>query len=429
MSSELNEKLGTTDVVWNLNDLYESTEDELIRDDVDLCEQEAGLLAELAGQLAELEPAKFARTVKRLERIAANLGRLTTYAYLNFSTNIKDAGAGAFLQEARETDSRVRRQTIFFDLESDYDYVWRDEGRKGHRLSMSPHVTLPLRFSRYVEFEPWLNYTYGAQWFDEGDLAVVDHQLKRAYEIGARISANMERIYDFEWRHVKKLRHRIRPVLSYEYRVHQDDEEYMPWFEVVDNEGSANRITLTLEDFLDARLEKEQGSVTYRQWATFDLSQGYDIDDARGDGKTGGADEPFAPLSALLTVTPFPGFDLRGNVQWDHYDHHVPYTTLSAEVSLDRSGGRKDTCEIDYQYVKDTQENVNFRLDINLAYRFSAGGSLERDLGFGENISESYWLEYESQCWAVRVVAEREDEDTRAAVVFSLLGLGDIEAF
>ena len=117
MSSELNEKLGTTDVVWNLNDLYESTEDELIRDDVDLCEQEAGLLAELAGQLAELEPAKFARTVKRLERIAANLGRLTTYAYLNFSTNIKDAGAGAFLQEARETDSRVRRQTIFFDLE------------------------------------------------------------------------------------------------------------------------------------------------------------------------------------------------------------------------------------------------------------------------------------------------------------------------
>ena len=117
MSKELNEQLGTTDVIWNLEDLYESTDDELIHDDVDLCEQEAGLLAELAGQLAELKPAKFARTVKRLERIAANLGRLTTYAYLNFSTKVKDAEAGAFLQEAREADSRIRRQTVFFDLE------------------------------------------------------------------------------------------------------------------------------------------------------------------------------------------------------------------------------------------------------------------------------------------------------------------------
>ena len=65
MSEELNEKLGTTNVVWNLEDLYESMDDELIHDDIDLCEQEAGLLAEMAGQLAKLEPAKFARTVKK----------------------------------------------------------------------------------------------------------------------------------------------------------------------------------------------------------------------------------------------------------------------------------------------------------------------------------------------------------------------------
>lgn len=117
MSAELNEKLGTTNVIWNLEDLYASMDDELIHDDIDLCEQEAGLLAELTGQLARLEPAQFARTVKRLERIGANLGRLTTYAYLNFSTNIKDSSAGAFLQKTRETASRINRQTIFFDLE------------------------------------------------------------------------------------------------------------------------------------------------------------------------------------------------------------------------------------------------------------------------------------------------------------------------
>ena len=67
MSSSLNNDLGTTDVVWNLNDLYESLSDELLQDDLDLCLQEAELLKDgCAGKLADLEPAGFARTVKRL---------------------------------------------------------------------------------------------------------------------------------------------------------------------------------------------------------------------------------------------------------------------------------------------------------------------------------------------------------------------------
>ncbi len=117
MSEQLNKELGSADVLWNLADLYEGLDDELIRDDIDLCEQEAGLLKEFAGKLVELEPAKFARLVRRLERIAANLGRVATYAYLNFATQVKSAEAGAFLQEVKEAASRISRDTVFFDLE------------------------------------------------------------------------------------------------------------------------------------------------------------------------------------------------------------------------------------------------------------------------------------------------------------------------
>ncbi len=115
---KINKKLGTEDIVWNLDGLYESVDDELIRDDLDLCNQEAGLLVELCqGKLAELNPKDFARTLRRLERIAENLGRRESYAFLNFSTRVDNSQAGAFLQQITEETSMVRRQLIFFELE------------------------------------------------------------------------------------------------------------------------------------------------------------------------------------------------------------------------------------------------------------------------------------------------------------------------
>ncbi len=118
MSSSVNRELGTDQVVWDLAALYESPQDPLIHDDIDLCEQEAALVREqFSGCLAELKPAVFARTIRRLERIAMTLGRLSTYAYLRFSVNVKDAETGSFLQHIREIGSRISRETVFFELE------------------------------------------------------------------------------------------------------------------------------------------------------------------------------------------------------------------------------------------------------------------------------------------------------------------------
>jgi oligoendopeptidase F len=118
MSVTLNNQLGTTKVIWNLDALYESIHDELLNDDLDLCIQEAELLKEqFSGKLADLEPAVFARIVRRIERIQVNLGRRDTYAFLYFVTQVKDAEAGAFLQQCQEDACKVNRQLVFFDLE------------------------------------------------------------------------------------------------------------------------------------------------------------------------------------------------------------------------------------------------------------------------------------------------------------------------
>ncbi len=140
MSASLNNDLGTTDVVWNLEALYESLQDELLHDDLDLCLQEAELLKEgCAGKLAELAPAVFARTVRRLERIQVNLGRIDTYAFLNFVTQVKNSEAGAFLQQSKESASRVNRELVFFDLE------WAKMDQKSADKFLEAEETAPYR--------------------------------------------------------------------------------------------------------------------------------------------------------------------------------------------------------------------------------------------------------------------------------------------
>ncbi|MEW6520740.1 MAG: M3 family oligoendopeptidase [Thermodesulfobacteriota bacterium] len=118
MADELNEKLGTTAVLWNLHDLYGSLQDPAIQEDIAFCEEEAALLKDsFAGRLDTLDPAGLARLVRRFERIESFIARVATYAFLNFTTQIKNPEAGAFLQQIKETASRIARETVFFELE------------------------------------------------------------------------------------------------------------------------------------------------------------------------------------------------------------------------------------------------------------------------------------------------------------------------
>lgn len=174
MSTTRNTELGTTGVLWNLTDLYASLDDEMIQEDLDFCHQEADLLLENQGKLAELAPAVFARTVRRLERIQANLGRMETYAFLNFSTQVKNAEAGSFLQKIKEEGSKLNRKLVFFNLEwAKLDQETAENLLANEEVAPYRHFLTNLR--RYaehllseaeeellVEFEPvgiesWLN--------------------------------------------------------------------------------------------------------------------------------------------------------------------------------------------------------------------------------------------------------------------------------
>ena len=180
-------------------------------------------------------------------------------------------------------------------------------------------MRLPLWLGPYLQAEQFFRFSYSGQWVD--DVRGGTHsQSKKAYETGVRLSTNLQRTYEVLWGGATRLKHSIWPVLTYSYRADQDEDKASPWFEPIEEKGDVHRVAFSLENFLNARLENEAGKVSYRQWANFNITQGYNINEARRDGSAGGKKKPFEPLTAILVLKPLTSIDFLGTVEWDHYD-------------------------------------------------------------------------------------------------------------
>ncbi len=113
-----NDSLGTTDIIWNLNDLYDSQSDPALEQDIARCEKNSlDLHKKFSGRLADISTSELNTLVKELEEVSTTLGKIATFAFLQFTTQTDNPEAAAFLQHIQEVASRVGRETVFFELE------------------------------------------------------------------------------------------------------------------------------------------------------------------------------------------------------------------------------------------------------------------------------------------------------------------------
>lgn len=312
---------------------------------------------------------------------------------------------------------------IFFRLNTDYDYIGHETKQNGHRASMTPTLSYPIFLGRFLEIEPSVNGTLAAQLFEE-DFQGMDRQLVERYRFQIRTSTLLERVFPIDWKGATGLKHRIRPSLVYTYNIPEEEVE-SPWFEPVVDDTRVNQIEFSLENVLDGKSGNNQGNVSYAQWGTFTISQAYDMDEVIRNDIPDTEKRPFKPLRGSMRVIA-PNVDFLGNAGWDHYKSELTAVDMSLGFMMDRSGGRKDRYSLDYLYVMDEVKSLNLDAHINLAYGFSAGIAFNRDLILDKTNASRYWLDYQSQCWGLRVTAERIDNVTGFLVEFNLLGLGKL---
>jgi LPS-assembly protein len=314
---------------------------------------------------------------------------------------------------------------LFTAFNTDYDYIWREAGPRGQRASVTPLLTYPMWLNRYLQFEPSVGYTGHALWVDPSEKGK-GNQYRSAYDTQARFSTVLERIYDTNWDSATKLKHKIVPSLLYNYRAFQDTNGTQPWFDSLDADGSTNRIALALDNFLDARRDTEKEGALYEQWMRFTLIQGYRLDGTWWDKGLSGEERPFEPLAGILTLRPFSKLYLDTEVHWDYYDKNIPFADVTVALNIPRSGGRADYIGVDYQYVKEGDKGLNVSAFVNLDYGFSIGGGFRKDLNKDNSLSKSLYIDYQSQCWGVRVITDNLDGIGSIMVHFRLLGFGEL---
>ena len=320
------------------------------------------------------------------------------------------------------------RSPLFLRLDSDFDYIWREDGPKGEQFSLIPQVGYPMWFGKYLQFEPSVGYAVSAQSFDRAN-DEKRWQTNNGYNFQTRFSSVLERTFDVAWGGATKVKHKFLPSLIYRYGLNPESGLDQPWFKLMDSSGKSNLLILALENFLDAKKESKKGEVSYEQWSTFSLYQGYDIDEERQDDGLGREKTPFLPLVGILTVTPYPSLDLDAEVHWDWYAQDIPFADVGLRWSIKRSGGRADSIGIDYRYNEETGEDgLNLNLNVNLVHGLAVGASIHRDVSRKQSVDERFYLDYQSQCWGVRVITENFSGINSIMVVFRLFGLGDVRA-
>jgi len=118
MTVNINKELGTTEVEWNLADLYSGYDDPQIENDINFCQKEAAAInGKYADKVKYLDAGDLHSLITRLESLETRMGKLFTFAFLNFATQTHDHEVSAFLQRMREIGSSIDTETVFFELE------------------------------------------------------------------------------------------------------------------------------------------------------------------------------------------------------------------------------------------------------------------------------------------------------------------------
>ncbi len=117
MTEAANAGLGTLPA-WDLSDLYPGRGSAALTRDLEQAAADAATFRDAyEGKLAGLSGTAFGQAIAGYERLQETLGRIMSYAYLVYATDMEDPEIGQFFQNMQERVSDISTAVLFFTLE------------------------------------------------------------------------------------------------------------------------------------------------------------------------------------------------------------------------------------------------------------------------------------------------------------------------
>lgn len=327
------------------------------------------------------------------------------------------------------TKQRLFNTPLYFDLNSQYQYFYRQQGARSHRADLYPRVYLPIQFRNYFSLEPSMGLRETV-WQAENDPAVDGkHPLTRQlYDFTLDFFSEVYKIYNFESETVDRLKHSLRPQIVYTYIPNFRQDQY-PSFDNIDRIGETNSISYSVTNLMVTRTRHSAGAddlqnepkpvYTYRQIGRLQLGQTFDINKVKSSDP-----RPFSDIGAQLELQASSYWSLQADTTWSPYTYRFP----TRNIALQLADHRGDTLSLEYRYSQNTNDSIRADLKLQITSRLSAFSDYEHNLLIDKMIDMNVGFIYKSQCWTLRVGYGEEGEfrSRKFAFLIVLHGLGGI---
>lgn len=103
---------------WDLKDFYASMKDPAIKKDIEKAHSKAGAFEKAyKGTVEKLDAAGLLKAIKEYEALSDLIGKLASYAFLSYATEVSHPEKQAFYQNVEEKINDISTKLIFFSLE------------------------------------------------------------------------------------------------------------------------------------------------------------------------------------------------------------------------------------------------------------------------------------------------------------------------
>jgi len=332
---------------------------------------------------------------------------------------------------------------FYVDLQSQYDYFWRDSGTRGQRLDVHPRFYIPLRLKKYATVEPSVGlretgYRLDKNNFDDQpDTNQWSH--RELFDTRLELFTEIERVFNFEGQLFERIKHRIRPQITHEF-IPDSKQGDLPRFDTIDRIDETNKITYSLINTLTSKLKTVGAKTTgpelarrrgsqrqttvdyeYNDFFRLEVDHSYDFEKSR---------RPFSPIFARLDMSPGKYFWIDADAQYSVYENEF----LSHNIQGSLWDKRGDELYVDYRYEKSAKEtevkediqSIFGKIKVQLTDYLSVKAENQYNLETDQRIKTAGGFTYKAQCWSLDFKYTDKPNDWQVGFKIELTGLGEI---
>jgi len=325
-----------------------------------------------------------------------------------------------------------------YKLGTEAVYFYRKESTNGARLHVQPEIALPLDYRGFY-LTPEIAYSYSAYQLQDQPVDQPDNP-----SFGAPIgSVDTGAVFDRLAGKNGQLLVTLEPRVQYTYIPFRDQSD-IPVFDTItpdfnlvqlfrknrfigyDRLGDTNQLSAGITSrFLDSGNGRELMAVTIGQTRYFDTGQ---VTLPTPPDETPPSSFDASNYIAELDIRAWNSWNAGMAVQWDSERSETDRSSLRLQYRPDGS----KAINVGYRYVRDSVEQTDFSFAWPLAKKWSAIGRYNYSLRDNKALDRFAGLEYESCCWAIRLLGQRTivrssgESDSTISFQFELKGFSNV---